>query len=155
MSCSAGPLPPLNTSLPFRDVNSRPPAGPPRSSPAGAAAPAPAAARDAGPGGPGAQHGARGRRGLARPTGRRGAGRPFHSCGQGDPGQGAEGLISLAKAEAYHSGADRVRGDRLEGTAPQESFRSVPVPEAVLRRLAKKLAVPDLTEFHELEYQVT
>ena len=29
------------------------------------------------------------------------------------------------------------------------------VPEAVLRRLAQKLEVPDLTEAHQVEYHVT
>ena len=33
--------------------------------------------------------------------------------------------------------------------------RSAPVPEAVLQRLAEKLEVPDLTEGHDLEYEVT
>ena len=33
--------------------------------------------------------------------------------------------------------------------------RQAPVPEAVLRRLAEKLEVPDLTEAHDLDYQVT
>jgi predicted kinase len=32
--------------------------------------------------------------------------------------------------------------------------RSAPVPEAVLRRLAEKLEVPDLTEAHQVEYSV-
>ena len=32
--------------------------------------------------------------------------------------------------------------------------RAAPVPETVLRRLAEKLDVPDLTEVHQVEYQV-
>ena len=51
-------------------------------------------------------------------------------------------------------GADRLRRDGLGRTAPQEPRRVAQVPETVLRRLAEKLDVPDLTEAHQVEYQV-